>query len=207
MEVYNPWPLIVVLLGLGALALTAISMLTSRVWFATVPENSRGLVYQHGQFEKVVAPGRYWLLHGRSVLLVPMNEQIIAVSGQEVMTSDRLAVRLSALAKFKIVDARVAQEKSNGGFYQPVYYAIQIAMREVVAGLTLEELLDTRGNLDAALKEKAAAAFAHEGCEPCRPKSAAWRQTWRAQNWKRLQAWSARVANRRRCVRCRTQRG
>lgn len=165
MEVYNPWPLIVVLLGLGALALTALSMLTSRKWFATVPENSRGLVYQHGKFEKDVGPGRYWLLHGRSVLLIPMNEQIIAVSGQEVMTSDRLAVRLSALAKFKIVDARLAQEKSNGGYYQPVYYAVQIAMREVVAARTLEELLDTRGNLDAALKEKAAAAFAHEGCE------------------------------------------
>ena len=145
MEVYNPWPLIVVLLGLGALALTAISMLTQRKWFATVPENSRGLVYQHGKFEKDVGPGRHWLLHGRSVLLVAVNEQIIAVSGQEVMTSDRLAVRLSALAKFKIVDARLAQEKSNGGYYQPVYYAVQIAMREVVAARTLEELLDTRG--------------------------------------------------------------
>lgn len=165
MEVYNPWPMIIALLGLGVLALAAIRMVSQKKWFATVPEGSRGLVYQHGKFEQDVGPGRHWLLFGRSVLLVPVNEQIVAVSGQEVMTSDRLAVRLSALAKFKIVDARLAQEKSNGGFYQPVYYAIQIAMREVVAGLTLEELLDTRGNLDAALKEKAATAFAHEGCE------------------------------------------
>lgn len=165
MDVYNPWPLIVVTLGLGALLLAAVGTVSKRKWKTTVPEGSRGLIYQHGKFEQTVGPGRYWLIPGRSVLLVPANEQIVAVSGQEVMTSDRLAVRLSALAKFKIVDARIAQEKSNGGYYQPVYYAIQIAMREVVAGRTLEELLDTRGNLDAALKDKAASAFAHEGCD------------------------------------------
>lgn len=164
-EAHNPWPMIVALLAFGALALAAVRMASQKKWLATVPEGSRGLIYQYGKFERTVGPGRYWLLYGRSILLVPVNEQIVAVSGQEVMTSDRLAVRLSALAKFKIVDARVAQQTSNGGFYQPVYYAIQIAMREVVAGLALEELLDTRGNLDAALKEKAAAAFAHEGCE------------------------------------------
>lgn len=165
LEVYNPWPLVFALLGLGVLLLTAIRTATLKKWFATVPEGSRGLVYQYGKYERTVGPGRYWLLLGRSILLVAVNEQIIAVSGQEVMTSDRLAVRLSALAKFKIADARLAQEKSHGGFYQPVYYAIQIAMREVVAGLSLEQLLDTRGNLDGALKEKAAAALAHEGCE------------------------------------------
>lgn len=165
MDVYNPWPLIVVTLGLGALLLAAIGMASKRKWKTTVPEGSRGLVYQHGKFERDVGPGRYWLLNGRSILLVATNEQTIAVSGQEVMTRDRLAVRLSALAKFKVVDARLAHEKSNGGFYNPVYYAIQIAMREVVAGRTLEELLDTRGDLDAALKDKAVSGFAHEGCE------------------------------------------
>ena len=165
MEAFNAWPLTVALFGLGALLFAAFKMLSHRKWSATVPEGARGLIYRHGKFEQNVGPGRHWLLNGRSLLIVPTNEQIVAVSGQEVMTSDRLAVRLSALAKFKIVDARLAQEKSNGGHHQPVYYAIQIAMREVVAGLTLEDLLDTRGSLDAALKEKAAAAFTHEGCE------------------------------------------
>lgn len=164
-EEQNPWPLIVAALAVGAFLFAVIRALMPATWTATVHEGSRGLIYRHGKFEREVGPGQYWVWGGRSILLLPTNESIIAVSGQEVMTSDRLAVRMSALAKLKIVDARKAQETSSGGYHQPLYYAIQLAMREVIAGLSLESLLDTRGNLDVALKEKASAAFAHEGCE------------------------------------------
>lgn len=164
-EVDSPFIAIIALLAVVALLFAALRAIYSMKWTMTVPEGSRGLIHQHGKFEREVRPGRHWMIFGRTMQLVAINEQTIGVQGQEVMTSDRLAVRMTALATFRIVDPRVATQKSAGGHYQPAYYAVQLALRAVVAELTLEALLDQRASLDEAVKVKAAAAFTNEGCE------------------------------------------
>jgi regulator of protease activity HflC (stomatin/prohibitin superfamily) len=156
---------LILLLVAVALIVWIIKRLAPRGLTVTVMEGQRGLVYRYGKFTQDLGPGSYWMLFGREMRIVPVNEQILAVAGQEVMTADRMAVRISALATYKILHPRKALEKSNGGYYQPVYYATQLALRDVVAALPLETLVDGRTKIDADIAAKAKAAFAEEGCE------------------------------------------
>ncbi len=132
---------------------------------STIKEGERGLVYRYGRFDREVGPGQHWMVFGRTMTRVPVNELNILVANQEVMTADRMAVKLSALVTYKVIHPRKAVEKSQSGYYQPLYYAAQLSLRDAVAELQLEMLIDTRAQLDAALTGRASAAFAEHGCE------------------------------------------
>jgi regulator of protease activity HflC (stomatin/prohibitin superfamily) len=130
-----------------------------------IKEGERGLVYRHGRFEREAGPGQHWMMFGRTMTRVPVNELNLMIANQEVMSADRMAVKLSALVIYKVIDARKAMEKSNGGYYQPLHYAAQLALRDVVAELPLETLVDTRTKLDATFSERAKPTFTAHGCE------------------------------------------
>lgn len=131
----------------------------------TVREGERGLVYRHGRFAQDVGPGQHYMLFGREMQRVATNEQTMMVSNQEILTSDRMPVRATAIVTYKITNPRRAVEKSRGGYYNPAYYAAQLALRDVAAEMSLETFVDARTKLDALLAERARPAFANEGCE------------------------------------------
>jgi regulator of protease activity HflC (stomatin/prohibitin superfamily) len=132
---------------------------------ATVTEGQRGLVYRYGKFAQDLGPGRYWMLFGREMRIVPVNAQSLIVSAQEVMSSDRMAVKISALTTYKITHLRKALETTNGGYAQPLYHATQLALRDVIAKLPLEALIDGRTKIDGDLAASARQGFAEQGCE------------------------------------------
>lgn len=131
----------------------------------TIGEGERGVVYRHGRFAQEVGPGRHYMVFGRELKRVAMNEQSMVVSNQEVLTADRMPIRLSALLTYRIIHPRKALEKSATGYYQPVYFAAQLALRDLAAEMALEAFLDARTKLDGPLTERTRAAFAEEGCE------------------------------------------
>lgn len=131
----------------------------------TITEGERGLVYRYGRFDREVGPGKHWMVFGRRIVRVPINEQTFIVANQEVMSADRMSVKVSALATFKITQPRKAMEKAKDGYRQPIYYAAQMAIRDVVSQQGLEAMLDTRTALDVQLKDSAKQAFAEHGCD------------------------------------------
>ncbi|MFN0219152.1 MAG: SPFH domain-containing protein [Hyphomicrobium sp.] len=145
------------------LAISAIKRLTRYV--VTIDEGSRGVVYKHGVFQNEVGPGVYWAMLGRKIRVVDQKEQQLLVPIQEVLSADRLPVKLSALATYKVVEPRKSLETSSNGPMTPLYYAMQLAIRDLAAELPLEQLIDQRTKLDARLLEKSKAAFADQGCE------------------------------------------
>lgn len=159
--------LVQVLIALGAVfAFLAIaSQIKAARLTETVSETERGLIYRHGKFQEVVGPGRHWMLFGRTMEKVSMSERLIAVSNQEILSADRMPVKASALVTYRVTDPRVSVEKSVGGHHSAVYYDAQLALREVLAELPLEALIDARTKLDPALTDCARAAFAAQGCE------------------------------------------
>ena len=81
------------------------------------------------------------------------------------MSAGRMAVEISALVTHKITNPRKAIEKAQGSYYQTLYFAAQLALRDAVARLPLEILVDTRTTLDTALAQRAKADFTEHGCE------------------------------------------
>jgi regulator of protease activity HflC (stomatin/prohibitin superfamily) len=72
------------------------------------------------------------------------------VSGQDLLTSDGLTVKVSVLAVWRISDP-VAYVTGSTNPYQMLYAALQLAVRDAVAAATLDELIADRGRLSAGL--------------------------------------------------------
>jgi len=114
----------------------------------------RGLRYVDGKLDAVLEAGRYAVprpsaLRGRRVVdivLVDMREREQTIKGQEILTSDKVAVRVSILTQFRVVDPVAAVERV-AGYEDRLYSDVQLAARRSLATMTLEEILTNRNQL------------------------------------------------------------
>jgi regulator of protease activity HflC (stomatin/prohibitin superfamily) len=112
-----------------------------------VQEWERVLVYRDGRFEQTLGAGRHRRPRWRHrVVRVQIRPRLLVVPSQEVLTADGLSVKVSLTVAVRTADARRWHEavEDADAF---VYAALQIALREAVAGRTLDELLAARGTL------------------------------------------------------------
>jgi len=72
----------------------------------TVCEYERGLLYRDGRLERVLEPGLYqfWARERVEVAKVSLREMSRVVAGQEILTADRVEVRLSLVAQYRVTD-------------------------------------------------------------------------------------------------------
>jgi regulator of protease activity HflC (stomatin/prohibitin superfamily) len=97
-----------------------------------------------GRLVGVLDPGRFafWSTPDEpvDVRLVDMRRVQVAIVGQELMTRDKVTLRLSLTVEYAVTDpvkaALLASVKDS------VYLAAQLAAREFVSGVTLDELLE-----------------------------------------------------------------
>jgi len=128
---------------------------------ATATEGSVVLRYVDGTLDAVLPAGRHaaWTVARKVQLaVIDLRERLLHVTGQEVMTKDRVTLRLNLSTAFRVADARrlavVARAPDD-----ILYLAMQLAARESVATRTLDELLASREavaeDLFAQVKERA----------------------------------------------------
>jgi regulator of protease activity HflC (stomatin/prohibitin superfamily) len=142
---------LVSIIVVAAVALVAWSLFNAFVRSRTVFEYQRGLLYDHGRFDRVVGPGRHWLLgRGKELHVVDVRPQTVAITGQEVLSADAVAVKLSLTAEYALADPALA---INGveDYRQSFHVAAQLALREIVGSLPIEDLLERRGEVGAKL--------------------------------------------------------
>lgn len=131
----------------------------------TVIAHQRGLKFVRGELVETLPPGRYavWSYPGAEVAIqaVDMRTEQVAIVGQELMTRDKVTLRLSLTVEFAIADpAKVVTQVSNPK--DAVYLLVQLAARQFVSGVTLDELLEGRDAMTRFLEQDAmpkAAAF------------------------------------------------
>jgi regulator of protease activity HflC (stomatin/prohibitin superfamily) len=148
------------------LALLLIGLAGSRlIGTFTVFEYEQGLKFVHGRLVGLVSPGRHWYLRGTTVFRrVDTRPTHVTVSGQEVLTSDGLAVKVSLLAVYRVLDAKAAVLNIEN-YAEAVHVQLQLALRAVVAAASAEDLLQKRGELPAQLLALAGPALAPLGLE------------------------------------------
>jgi regulator of protease activity HflC (stomatin/prohibitin superfamily) len=134
-----------------------------------IEAHEAGLLFVDGVLIERLAPGRYgfWSV-GRQVRVVKIDlrPQPLEVTAQEILTKDRVGIRVTLTAFAKIVDpekAALAAPDVNATLYR----LIQFAIREAVAARTLDEILAARDTIDrevrAYVTERAAALGAEIG--------------------------------------------
>ncbi len=129
----------------------------------TVQAGSVAVVFRDGTLHGVLQPGTYAFWRGAAVLrVVPVDlkEQVLDISGQEIMTADKVTLRLNALVSFRIADAMKSVAEVDSA-PQALYRAAQLALREIVGARELDALLVSRDalarELDEVVRPRAAA--------------------------------------------------
>lgn len=122
-----------------------------------VREYQRGLLYEDGRFTGELPSGRYryWWWQNRNVDLVDIREVSQTVEGQEILTADKIGVRVTLIAQFRVVDP-VAARHRVGDYRGQLYQDLQLTLREAITGRTLEDLLKEREALSTNLREEVA---------------------------------------------------
>ena len=124
--------------------------LASIVGVVEVPDTAVGLLIVDGELREVLKPGitAYWKYQRNlRVELAEMRLQTMEVAGQEILTRDKVSLRLNLTALWQVIDAVKARSVvSNASEY--VYKELQLALREAVGSRSLDELLTDKGALD-----------------------------------------------------------
>jgi regulator of protease activity HflC (stomatin/prohibitin superfamily) len=135
-----------------------------------VREYERGLFYRDGKFVELLPPGRYvhwvWerLWQHSQIDRVDLREVSQTVEGQEILTADKIGVRVTLIAQFKVTDPVVARH-SVGDYSSQLYQDLQLTLREAISGRTLEELLNERDILSGRIQADVATRAAKYGVE------------------------------------------
>lgn len=113
----------------------------------TVYEFQRGLKYVGGRFKAVLPPGQYWTYRPTTFIdLVDIRRAFLPVQGQEVLTRDGAALKVTLAAEYEMTDPVVARCQT-ADFHTAAYVHLQLALRESVCGLTTDQLLQERSTL------------------------------------------------------------
>jgi regulator of protease activity HflC (stomatin/prohibitin superfamily) len=121
-----------------------------------IKDTHRALWYEDGVLVRVLEAGRhavpraidlgFWRRKKVEVVLVDVRERDLTIKGQEILTADKVALRVSVIVQFRVVDARAAVHEVES-FEDRLYTDVQLAARRTLAILTLEEILTNRGKL------------------------------------------------------------
>jgi regulator of protease activity HflC (stomatin/prohibitin superfamily) len=132
----------------------------------TVFEYERGLLYREGKLAEVLEPGRYtfWATEPVEVEKVSLRETSHVVAGQGILTADRIEVRLSLVAQYRVTDP-VKAVNGVENYTEQLHQELQLALRDVIAGRTLDQVLDGRAELAAELHRLSAEPAKRYGVE------------------------------------------
>jgi regulator of protease activity HflC (stomatin/prohibitin superfamily) len=138
---------------------------TEAVSAVEVPDTAVGLLTVDGELVKVLEPGLHAFWKFQRALkteLVDRRVQAMEVAGQEILTRDKVSLRLNLTALWQVLDV-VKARSALSNFVELVYKELQFALREAVGARTLDELLGDKGVLDREIGDVVRTKIAEHG--------------------------------------------
>ncbi len=118
--------------------------------YTLVPEYHQGALFLDGKLEQALNVGihAFWKT-GRSVKVAAtdLRLQTLEVSGQEILTKDKVALRVNLAAGYRVLEPLVAFAQLSD-FVAFLYKELQFALRGVIGTRTLDVLLEDKTALD-----------------------------------------------------------
>lgn len=111
-----------------------------------IKDGETGLLYFDNQFEKQLSAGSYYFWnYGKEVTCKVFNQKIqqLDITGQEILTADKVSIRLNIVCSYRITDPRRLVEKIENLSTQ-LYTHAQMIIREYVGKFRLDELLSQK---------------------------------------------------------------
>lgn len=114
-----------------------------------VDEGNVGVFFLDGALKELLPPGlhAFWKRAGRvKVLHIDSRETLLDISGQEIMTRDKVTLRLNAICTFRVKDPVLAIS-SVEDYRQALYREAQLALRATIGSTDLDNLLSDKDSL------------------------------------------------------------
>ena len=125
------------------------------VYSQEVPEHLLGILYVDGQCVHTLPPGlhAYWKFNRNLRLeLADTRLQELEISGQEILTKDKVSLRINLSVNYQFKDVlRALAAVPNPAEY--LYKTLQFGLRAAVGTRTLDALLEDRNILDEQVLE------------------------------------------------------
>jgi regulator of protease activity HflC (stomatin/prohibitin superfamily) len=158
MDLLPLFALIVILLG-------AVVLVRMLVRVTIVHEHERGLRYRSGRLKGLVGAGTHLSLPPwTQVVVLDMRPVSITVEGQEVLTADGVAAKVSLVARYEVGDAAAAVTR-DASYARTLYLLLQLGLRDAITRRTLDEALAARSDLGAEIREACGGRLAAIGVE------------------------------------------
>lgn len=127
-----------------------------------VPQHGAGILWVDGKIERLLGAGSFafWKFNRNvNVELVDLRLQAVEVTGQEILTRDKVALRLNLSATWRYSDVLSAY-KALAKPAEHLYRELQLGLRAAVGTRSLDELLENKSVIDevvtAQVKDKLA---------------------------------------------------
>jgi regulator of protease activity HflC (stomatin/prohibitin superfamily) len=127
--------------------------------YITIHDTHRGLWYENGKLTRVLGSGRYKVpRHSRfnrlfrpnlpmvHVHSVDIRQRDLTIKGQEILTADKVALRVSIIVQFRVNDPKAALLEVQA-YEDRLYSDVQLAARRSLASMALEQILTNRNQL------------------------------------------------------------
>ncbi|MBN2560778.1 MAG: slipin family protein [Phycisphaerae bacterium] len=130
-----------------------------------VHEFECGLMYRNGRYRKRVGPGAHRVLRPwTKITSVDLRKHIGTVSGQEVLTVDQVGVKVSLVVTYEIRDpVKALHEVAD--YSTALHVAVQVALRKLVGGISVDDLLGRQLEIGSELTSEAQSALEETGLQ------------------------------------------
>jgi regulator of protease activity HflC (stomatin/prohibitin superfamily) len=127
----------------------------------------RAVLYVDGRRVEVLEAGAHaFNAVGRQIAVhaVDMRERETQIQGQELMTADKVTLRVNLIVTWRVTDA-LASVESQTNLDGAIYSEAQMSARRYIAGLSVDELLEGRREASDRMLERLAERAARWGVE------------------------------------------
>lgn len=123
-----------------------------------VQSHEKALLYVNGKLYKELTPGFYTYWSNPipiDLKVIDTRLQKIEIASQEILTADKAGVRVNIEFFYQIIDIYKALV-DNKEYARQLYTYVQLAIREYMSSMTLDELLEKKGSLKGVVLEAVA---------------------------------------------------
>ena len=104
----------------------------------TILDYEKGLLYRQGRFSTTLGPGQYWYTPLLTLIQkLDLRPRFVSITGQEVLSSDGVTLKVSLAAHYEITDPVAATNRAQN-FQDALYLELQIALREIIGSADID---------------------------------------------------------------------
>ena len=117
----------------------------------TIYDYQKGLFYKKGSFVKILSAGKYYYLKSNSAIeVIDTRKTLVTLPGQEILTKDNVNIKITLVGFYEVTDPVQAKHQSEN-YVTEFYNLSQIILRDLVGAVTIDELLEKKGEIDTQL--------------------------------------------------------